>query len=146
MKIEINTPAEMFEFWKNLAKKHKNILLHWDLWAGKTLLTKWFAAGLGIDEKTVQSPTYAYLNSYSNNNYNESKDFDDVSKEIKLLHMDMYRIETENDIREKWINDQISNHEYIAIEWPKFVDTLDIDDYIEISIEKDGDRRIVEIK
>lgn len=142
MKIEINTPEEMFEFWKSLAKKHKNILLHWDLWAGKTLLTKWFASGLWIDEDTVQSPTYAYLNSYTS----KSNDFNKISKSIKLLHMDMYRIETENDIREKWINDQILNHEYIAIEWPRFVDTLDIEDYIEISIEKNWDKRIVEIK
>lgn len=137
MKLEINTPNEMFELWMKLAKEHKNILLHWDLWAGKTLLTKWFAAGLWIDENTVQSPTYAYLNSYTSS---------DRNKVIKLLHMDMYRIETANDIREKWINDQISNHEYIAIEWPRFVDTLDIDDYIEVNIEKDWDKRIVEIK
>jgi tRNA threonylcarbamoyladenosine biosynthesis protein TsaE len=129
MKIEINTPQEMFELWKELAKEHKNILLYWDLGAWKTLLTKWFAAGLWIDKNTVQSPTYAYLNSYDN----------------KLLHMDMYRIETENDVREKWINDQISNHEYVAIEWPKFIDTLDIEDYTEIIIEKDWDMRIVEI-
>ncbi len=135
MKLLIETPQEMFELWKKLAKEHKNILLHWDLWAGKTLLTKWFAAGLWIDENTVQSPTYAYLNSYA-----------DLKNNKKLLHMDMYRIETENDVWEKWINDQIINHEYIAIEWPRFVDTLDIDDYIQIEIEKDWDKRIVEIK
>jgi len=90
---------------------------------------------LWIDENTVQSPTYAYLNSYA-----------DLKNNKKLLHMDMYRIETENDVWEKWINDQIINHEYIAIEWPRFVDTLDIDDYIQIEIEKDWDKRIVEIK
>ena len=37
----------------------------------------------------------------------------------------MYRIWEENDVWEKWINDQISKHEYIAIEWPKFIDSLD---------------------
>lgn len=125
----INTPEEMFQLWQKLAKDHKIILLIWDLWAGKTLLTKWFANGLGIDENIVQSPTYAYINSYDG----------------KLLHIDMYRIQNENDIREKWINDQISNHEYIAIEWPNFIDSLDISDYTTIKIQKDGDKRIVEI-
>jgi len=130
MKKIINTPQEMFELWQKLAKEHKIILLYWDLWAGKTLLSKWFANGLWIDENLVQSPTYAYLNSHNH----------------KLLHIDMYRLKNENDILEKWINDQISNHEYIAIERPKFVDILDIHKYTTINIKKDGERRIVEIQ
>lgn len=125
----ISTPEEMFQLWTELAKNHKILLLEWDLWAGKTLLTKWFAHGLGIDENIVQSPTYAYINSYDG----------------KLLHIDMYRISNEHDIWEKWINDQITNHEYIAIEWPNFVDSLDISDYTTIKIQKDWDKRIVEI-
>ena len=125
----INTPEEMFNLWKEMSKKHKIVLLFWDLWAWKTLFTKWFANGLWIDENIVQSPTYAYINSYGG----------------KLLHVDMYRIENENDVREKWINDQISNHEYITIEWPKFIDSLDISNYVKVFIAKDWDRRIVEI-
>ena len=125
----INTPEEMFNLWKEMSKKHKIVLLFWDLWAWKTLFTKWFANGLWIDENIVQSPTYAYINSYGG----------------KLLHVDMYRIENENDVREKWINDQISNHEYITIERPKFIDSLDISNYVKVSITKDWDRRIVEI-
>lgn len=130
MKIEINTPQKMFELWQKLSKDHKIILLFGDLWAGKTLLTKWFANWLWIDENKVQSPTYAYLNSYDD----------------KLLHIDMYRLENEHDIREKGINDQITNHEYIAIERPKFVDILDIGHHTVIEITKEWDKRIVEIK
>ena len=125
----INTPEEMFNLGQELSKKYKILLLFGDLWAWKTLLTKWFANGLWIDENIVQSPTYAYINSYGG----------------KLLHVDMYRIENENDVREKWINDQISNHEYITIEWPKFIDSLDISNYVKVFIAKDWDRRIVEI-
>lgn len=125
----INTPQEMFELWQSLAKDRKILLLIWDLWAWKTLLTKGFANWLWIDENIVQSPTYAYLNSYDG----------------KLLHIDMYRIQSENDVREKWINDQIANHEYISIEWPNFIDSLDISNYTTINIKKDWDKRIVEI-
>ena len=125
----INTPQEMFDLWIELSKKYKNLLLIWDLWAGKTLLTKWFAKWLWIDENIVQSPTYAYLNSY----------------DWKILHIDMYRIETEHDIWEKWINDQIANHDYIVIEWPKFIDSLDLNNYVTVHISKDWDKRIVEI-
>lgn len=125
----ISTPEEMFQLWQDFSKKYKIVLLYWDLWAGKTLFTKWFANGLWIDENIVQSPTYAYINSYW----------------WKLLHIDMYRIEYENDVREKWINDQISNHEYITIEWPKFIDVLDISNYVTVEITKDWDKRIVNV-
>ena len=126
----IKTPEEMFKLGQELSKKYKILLLFGDLWAWKTLLTKWFANWLGIDENIVQSPTYSYINSYG----------------WKLLHVDMYRIWEENDVWEKWINDQISKHEYIAIEWPKFIDSLDISHYAKITIEKDWDSRIVEIE
>ena len=127
--MKISTPEEMFKLWQELSKKYKILLLFGDLWAWKTLLTKWFANWLWIDENIVQSPTYAYINSYG----------------WKLLHVDMYRIWEENDVREKWINDQISKHEYIAIEWPNFIDSLDISHYAKITIEKDWDSRNVEI-
>lgn len=120
----------MFELWKTIAKNHKIILLYWDLWAWKTLFTKGFATWLGINEDIVQSPTYTYLNSYND----------------KLLHIDMYRLENENEVWEKWINDQISQYDYITIERPKFIEILDIYEYLIVKIEKKGDKRIVNIK
>lgn len=126
----IKTPDEMFNLWIDLSKKYKNLLLFWDLWAWKTLLTKWFAKWLWIDENIVQSPTYAYLNSY----------------DWKLLHIDMYRIESEHDVWEKWINDQIANHDYVVVERPKFIDSLDLNKYTIVKIQKNWDERIVEIE
>lgn len=127
----IDSPEKMMEFWKKLAGKYKVVLLEWDLWAGKTLLTKWFASQLWIDEKKVQSPTYAYINTYDD----------------KLLHLDMYRFENFDDVVEKWILDQISNYEYMAIEWPKFVDKLWLKNYVLIKISKlDQDRREITIE
>ena len=38
----------------------------------------------------------------------------------------MYRLENENEVWEKWINDQISQYDYITIERPKFIELLDI--------------------
>ena len=128
--IIINTPEEMFELWKKMAKDHKTILLKWDLWAGKTLFTKGFAKWLEIDENSVQSPTYTYLNSYDN----------------KLLHIDMYRLENENEVWEKWINYQISQYDYITIERPKFIELLDIYEYTVVNIEKKWETRIVRIE
>jgi len=106
----ITTPEQMLEYGKELAKEHKILLLHGELWAGKTLLTKGFAQGLGLDGHHVQSPTYAYLNIY----------------ESKLLHIDMYRIKEYSELVEKGIIDQINEFEYIVIEWPKFINQLPV--------------------
>lgn len=110
----------MLSFWKKLALESKVLLLEWDLGAGKTLLTKWFAGWLWIDWDTVRSPTYAYINIYEN----------------KLLHIDMYRIEKYDDLIEKWILDQINNFDYIVVERPKFIDKLWLKNYFEIKIIK----------
>lgn len=120
MKHHITSPEDMLKFGEDLAKKHKILLLHWDLGAGKTLLTKGFAKGLWIDEKKVQSPTYAYINIYDE----------------KVLHMDMYRIERYEELVEKWIIDQILSYDIVVIEWPKFIDQLPIRNFVTIAIEK----------
>jgi tRNA threonylcarbamoyladenosine biosynthesis protein TsaE len=116
----IKSPEGMLKFWEKIALEHKVLLLEWDLGAGKTLLTKWFARWLWIDTNTVQSPTYAYINIYDN----------------KLLHIDMYRIEKYEDLVEKWILDQINQYNYVVIERPKFIDKLWLKNYLKINIQK----------
>ncbi len=106
--MKINTPEEMIKLGESLAKEHKILLMEGELGAGKTLLSKGFAKGLGIDEIKVQSPTYAYIHTYEN----------------KLLHIDMYRIQHFDELVEKGILDQIQQYDFVVIEWPKFVERL----------------------
>lgn len=110
----------MLALWEQLAKDHKILLLQGDLGAGKTLLTKWFARWLGIDDHLVQSPTYAYINIY----------------EHKLLHIDMYRLESYEDLVQKWILAQMHEHDYIVVERPKFIDQLGLTKYTLVDIKK----------
>ena len=116
----ITSPQQMHEFWKSLALRSKILLLYWDLGAGKTTLIKGFAEGIGISPEKVQSPTYAYLNIYDD----------------KLLHIDMYRLDSLEEIIEKGILNQIFEFEWIVIEWPKREDQLDLQDFLSIKIEK----------
>lgn len=116
----ISSPDQMYALGNELAKDHKILLLHWDLWAGKTTLVKGFAAGLGLDPTQVQSPTYAYLNVYQNT----------------LLHIDMYRLTSVSEAHQKGILDQISEFDYIVIERPKRVEELDLGSYLTLQIEK----------
>lgn len=128
---KIITPEEMFQFGINLTKDHKILLLNGELGAGKTLLTKWFAQGLWLNENNVQSPTYAYLNIYDG----------------KLLHIDMYRIKEYDDLVEKGIIDQINEHEYIVIERPKFIDRLPFKNPTILTIAKTSEtERSIEIE
>ena len=118
----------MFAFGESLAKKPAIFFIQWELWAGKTTLAKWFAQWLGIDPTIVTSPTYTYVQEYNN----------------KLLHIDMYNVDTFDELVEKGIVSLIHDYDYVIIEWPKFVDQLWIDG-LSISIEKtwENQRRII---
>ena len=119
----IQSPEEMYDFWKKIAQDHKHVLLHGDLWAGKTLFTKGFAAWLGIDENSVQSPTFTYMNIYND----------------KLLHVDMYRLEWFEDMVQKWIVNHIWEFDFVVIERPKHIEKLPISDPLVVTIEKVDD-------
>ena len=118
--MKIENPEQMHEYGKALAQHHSILLLEWELWAGKTTLIKGFAEGLGIDPNLVQSPTYAYLNTYAD----------------KLHQIDRYRLKSFEELIEKGILNQISEFETIVIEWPKRIDQLDLDTYLHIKIHK----------
>jgi tRNA threonylcarbamoyladenosine biosynthesis protein TsaE len=83
-------------------------------------LSKGFAEGLGINPDQVQSPTYTYLNVYDH----------------QLLHLDMYRLESFEQLVEKGILDQMNDYPYILIEWPKWIDQLELGTYLHLNISK----------
>ena len=126
----IHSPEEMHEYWKSLSKKNKVLLLKWELWAWKTTLIKWFAEGLWINPEKVQSPTYAYVNIYDN----------------KLLHIDMYRLSSYDELIEKGILNQISDFDNVVIEWPKWENELDLETPLIVEIDKISaqDRKVTE--
>ena len=116
----IRSPEEMYNYWKSLSKKNKVLLLKWELWAWKTTLIKWFAEWLWINPEKVQSPTYAYVNIYDD----------------RLLHIDMYRLSSYDELIEKGILNQISDFDNVVIEWPKWENELDLENPLTIQIDK----------
>ncbi|MDR3168648.1 MAG: tRNA (adenosine(37)-N6)-threonylcarbamoyltransferase complex ATPase subunit type 1 TsaE [Candidatus Peribacteria bacterium] len=108
--MHISSPEAMHQFGKELAHQHQILLLSGNLGAGKTTLAKGFAEGLGINPAQVQSPTYTYLNIYDD----------------KLLHLDMYRLESFEQMVEKGILDQIYTYDYLLIERPKRINKLEL--------------------
>lgn len=107
------------------------ILLDGDLGAGKTTFTKGLAKALGVEEE-VTSPTFTILNVYE-------------SGRLKLNHLDMYRVEHEDDLVELGVEEAISDDGVTVIEWNKF-ESLN-GKIIKIKITVDGENgRIFEIE
>lgn len=112
---------------------HK-FLLQGELGVGKTQFTKEIVALLGGDKKTVQSPTYTYMNQY------------ELWDHTTLLHMDLYRLSLAEEAFQKWIFEAIEDYEYICIEWPqresRYIDETRV--RLQFSFTADG-KRIIEI-
>jgi tRNA threonylcarbamoyladenosine biosynthesis protein TsaE len=96
-----------------------------DLGAGKTAFTSGFVKGLGIDAD-VSSPTFAICNDY-------------IGSENRVLHYDMYRIESWDDLYSTGFFDSLESGAYILVEWSENVFGALPDDAVIIKIEKLGE-------
>lgn len=76
-----------------------------DLGTGKTHFVKGLAAGLGLDERIVTSPTFALVNEYEGEG------------QTRLVHMDFYRLESEMALEEVGFLDLLALQTVLAVEW-----------------------------
>lgn len=98
------------------------IVLSGDLGAGKTTFTKGLAKALGV-ESEVTSPTFTIMNVYEEGR-------------LKLNHLDMYRIEHEDDLYELGVEDAIGEDTVTVIEWNKLTSLGDKVIYIDVTVDK----------
>lgn len=82
------------------------ILLSGELGAGKTGLTGGIAEGMGVTEPAV-SPTYIILRSYA------------AARGLTLHHLDLYRLEGEDDLESVGIEDCLTSSAVTVVEWPE---------------------------
>lgn len=136
--IETNTPEETFEIGKKLGQSAipGNIFcLEGDLGVGKTVFTKGFALGLGIDE-TVTSPTFTIVNVYE-------------TGRMPFYHFDVYRIGDVSEMDEIGYEDCFYGKGVSFVEWANLIDEIIPSDAIHIRIsknlEKGVDYRMIEI-
>ena len=83
----------------------ETILLSGELGAGKTTFTKEFFKALGVTD-TVTSPTFTLMKTYYG--------------KFVVHHLDMYRIENEDEVEELGLREEIDDGDVTVIEWNKF--------------------------
>ena len=109
----------------NHAPKGTCIALHGDLGSGKTLLTKGIAKGMGITEP-ITSPTFTIVNQYLNG-------------KCILNHMDIYRINDEEELYELGIEEYFDRDSICVVEWPEILGSILPSDTININFTKHMD-------
>ena len=107
------------------------ILLEGDLGAGKTTFTQGLAQGMGIKE-VVNSPTFVIVNEF-------------LTGKIPLYHMDLYRMEDENQLYDIGFEEFIFGNGVSVIEWPEIAMDFLPHDYTRLVIERDTDGRHIDI-
>ena len=101
-----HSPAETEALGEQLGRAARRglvIALTGDLGAGKTQFVKGLARGLGIAAR-VHSPTFTLVNEYGGGR-------------LKLFHLDLYRLETREQILSAGIEDFLSPDGVAVIEW-----------------------------
>lgn len=82
------------------------IFLQGDLGAGKTVLARGIARGLGVpDEVPITSPTFTLMNHYS--------------ARLELYHFDLYRISDPDELLDIGFDDYVYGAGISLVEWPE---------------------------
>jgi len=97
------------------------ICLTGDLGAGKTVLVKGIASGLGVDDY-VTSPTFTLINEYEG--------------EIPVYHFDVYRIADTEELYDIGINEYLYGDGIILIEWADLIREILPEEVIWVNIDK----------
>lgn len=104
------------------AKPGQVFCLHGDLGVGKTVFTKGFAKGLGVDE-VISSPTFTIVSEYS-------------TGEMPFYHFDVYRISEPEEMYEIGFEEYIYADGVCLIEWAELIKDILPENITDITIEK----------
>jgi len=106
------------------------VLLRGELGAGKTVLARGLAAGLGVDPREVQSPTFTLLREHR-------------GSAGRFLHFDLYRLER-HEVEAIGFEERLLGPGVKAVEWPERL-PFAIPGACTVRIERDGERRRIEL-
>lgn len=127
-KITTNSEQDTIVLAQNFeSEKFENMIicLIGELGSGKTVFTKGFASGLGIEEN-ITSPTFNIIKEYT-------------SGEMNLYHMDVYRLE--GDTSELGLEDYLNKDGVVIIEWADMIASELPEERLEIKFKITGEEK-----
>ena len=132
--FESHSAAETIAFGQRLAGDSRPgdvVALHGELGAGKTCLVKGIARGLGVTQD-VTSPTFTIVHEYRGGR-------------LPLVHVDLYRLDTPQQVVAIGIEDYFDGEAVTVIEWAEKISQLLPPRTIHVRLELRGenDRTIV---
>jgi len=123
-------------FW-NLVKDAKLFAFHGEMGSGKTTLITSLCKAKGVKE-LISSPTYSIINEYRSFENNIEK---------KIYHLDLYRLNSMDEIIQAGVEDCIYSGEICFIEWPEKIPEFLNENTIKVFLEIiDGNTRQVKIQ
>ena len=134
---EAQTQAIGEKLGKN-AKPGQVFALDGDLGAGKTVMTRGIARGMGLNEDDVCSPTFTIVNEYDENK-------DGSRAQVPLFHFDTYRLGGGDDFLDAGLDEYFDGGGVCVIEWSSVIDDLLPKDTVRITITGSGEMRKIEV-
>jgi len=95
-----------------------------DLGAGKTLFVRGLAGGLGFDESQVGSPTFGLIHEYAGG-------------KRPLAHVDLYRIDSEDELEGTGFVDLLVPATVVAVEWADRMPSALPSDRLVVELQRD---------
>jgi tRNA threonylcarbamoyladenosine biosynthesis protein TsaE len=129
--VRCATEADTLAFGERLGTRVEAgdlILLSGQLGAGKTVLVRGIATGMGIDPAAVRSPTFVLHHVYR-------------TGDRVLHHLDLYRLGPHADIRLLDLDEMLESGGVVVVEWGEHADLLiETQVRVAVDIEDDGAR------
>ncbi len=100
--------------------------------SGKTQFVKGICSALGVEERNVTSPTFAIAHEYEG--------------DFSIVHLDLYRLESEDDAINIGFEDYLSSRVLALVEWPEIAVALLPANTLIFSFEHlEGEKRRIQI-
>lgn len=118
--FEVHSVEDTWKLAKEFAKELKPgdvVCLEGDLGAGKTTFTQGVASALGVSGR-VTSPTFCIVQEH------RSGDVVQQGNVGLLVHMDLYRLNGEDDVIAIGWEDYLANGAVLIVEWPERAGSL----------------------
>jgi len=128
---------ETFQLGEKFAAKWNppmTVLLRGDLGAGKTVLTRGFSSGLGLEDLSlVHSPTFSLVNIYE-------------TPSGSLYHIDLYRLDNSKEQYSVGLDEILGEPGFVVIEWSEKL-KIPVSEYLLVDIRVlDDDSREISLE